>query len=85
MTGSGKGLLTGFGKDTKMANVTTYDAGIAGTGNGFVARLRAALADFRRYRATVDELEALNDRELADLGISRLSIRDVARGSVYGL
>ena len=27
---------------------------------------------------------ALNDRELADIGLSRLNVRDVARASVYG-
>ena len=37
---------------------------------------------FRRwllYRATVRDLESLSDRQLADLGIDRADIRDVAR------
>ena len=51
---------------------------------GLVARLRQAYTDFRSYIATFEELNALTDRELADLGISRLSVRDVARQAVYG-
>ena len=48
------------------------------------ARLRQAFADHRKYLATYDELNALSDRELADLGLSRLNVRDVAREAVYG-
>jgi uncharacterized protein YjiS (DUF1127 family) len=51
---------------------------------GIVARIRSALADFRAYRSIHDELDALTDRNLADLGISRLNVRDVARAAVYG-
>ena len=38
----------------------------------------------RVYSRTVTELNALTDRELADLGISRLSIPQVAREAAYG-
>ena len=41
--------------------------------------IRARLASWRRYRQTFRELEALNDRELADLGLGRRDIRVVAR------
>lgn len=51
---------------------------------GFVARIRRSLADYRAYRATVNELQALDARGLADLGLSRGDIRDTARASVYG-
>ena len=51
---------------------------------GVFARLRQAIADFRAYRALHDELDALSDRELADLGLSRLNVRDIARAAVYG-
>ena len=34
--------------------------------------------------ATTGELNALSHRELADLGLSRLSVEDVARQAVYG-
>lgn len=52
--------------------------------NGLFARVAKAIADYREYVATFDELNGLTDRELADLGISRLSVRDVARDAVYG-
>ena len=59
--------------------------------NGLVDRLLAsfpALAKSmhqrRVYALTVHELSQLSDRELTDLGISRLSIGDVAREAAYG-
>ena len=48
------------------------------------ARLRQSFADYRAYQATYEELNALNDRELADLGLSRADVRDVAREAIYG-
>ncbi|WP_114947981.1 DUF1127 domain-containing protein [Microvirga calopogonii] len=39
----------------------------------------ARLASWRRYRQTFRELDALNDRELADLGMGRRDIRAIAR------
>jgi uncharacterized protein YjiS (DUF1127 family) len=47
------------------------------------ARLRQSLADYLEYLATYEELNALSGRQLADMGISRLSIREVARASVF--
>ena len=35
--------------------------------------------NWRRYRNTLNELRALNDRELADLGIGRGDLRRIAR------
>ncbi len=51
---------------------------------GIVARIRQAIADYRLYLATLNELQQLNDRDLADLGIHRAMIREIARESVYG-
>ncbi len=51
---------------------------------GIFARLRKAFADYRAYLATYDELNALSDHELADIGLSRLNVRDVAREAIYG-
>ena len=51
---------------------------------GIFARLRQSFADYRKYLATYDELNALSDRELADIGLSRLDVRDIAQDSVYG-
>lgn len=43
-----------------------------------------ALYTRRVYARTVAELNALTDRELADLGISRLGIAEIAREAAYG-
>jgi len=71
------------GKDMTMANTITYELGASG--NGFFGRIGKAIADYRLYRATVNELEQLNNRELRDLGLSRFAIKQVAYESVYGL
>jgi uncharacterized protein YjiS (DUF1127 family) len=42
------------------------------------------VANYREYLATYEELNALTDRELADLGLSRLNVREVAREAIYG-
>lgn len=67
-----------------MANATTYNVGAYAGGNGLLARVRKAIADYRTYRQTIDELASLSDRELADLGLSRFSVREIAYQSVYG-
>ncbi len=43
-----------------------------------------AVAQRRVYTRTVAELNSLTDRELADLGISRLGITEIAREAAYG-
>jgi uncharacterized protein YjiS (DUF1127 family) len=43
----------------------------------------ARLASWRRYRQTFRELDGLNDRELAELGLGRRDIRAVARQSAH--
>ncbi|SMY07703.1 DUF1127 domain-containing protein [Flavimaricola marinus] len=49
--------------------------------------LRASLADryakYKVYRSTMTELDTLSDRELADLGIHRSSIRAIAIEAAY--
>ncbi len=51
---------------------------------GLISRIRKAIADYRLYAATLDELRQLSDRDLADLGIARSDIVGIARESVYG-
>ena len=46
--------------------------------------LRARYARYQLYRATVNELSALSDRALADLGLSRSMIKPIAREAAYG-
>jgi uncharacterized protein YjiS (DUF1127 family) len=38
----------------------------------------------KEYRKTRDELASLTDRELADIGVARADIADLARVHVYG-
>lgn len=51
---------------------------------GFLGKITRAWEEFRAYHATVAELKALTDRQLADLGIGRSGIRAIARRAVYG-
>jgi len=44
------------------------------------ARISGWFAEGRHYRATVAELSALTDQQLADVGVLRGEIREVARG-----
>ena len=67
-----------------MATTTTLDTTHARGGHGLLAGIRKSLADYRLYRQTLTELDALSNRELRDLGLSRLAIRQVAYDSVYG-
>jgi len=60
-------------------------------GNSLAQRLRSISAGFaeRRaryalYRKTQFELSQLTDRDLSDLGVSRLSIDDIAFEAAYG-
>ncbi len=43
----------------------------------FIERIRA----YARYRASVRALNELTDRELADIGVTRGSISEIARAS----
>jgi len=63
----------------------------AHTAHGFTARIRAAvegLADSwmkaREFQRTYNELDALSDHELSDIGVRRSDIADIARLHVYG-
>lgn len=50
---------------------------------GFISGISARFAQYRTYQRTLDELQSLSDRELADLGISRLSLRSIAYRAAY--
>lgn len=55
--------------------------------NGFGSILQTVKAGLQRraiFRQTIAELNALSARDLGDLGISRASIRQVAREAAYG-
>jgi uncharacterized protein YjiS (DUF1127 family) len=58
---------------------------------GLLARLAVlkdgiatAVQQRRTYSRTLVELNALSDRELADLGIARMAIPDIAHEAAYG-
>ena len=67
---------------------TTYGTTATSTFRGrLAARISSARADlgrWRLYRRTLEELSALNDRDLADLGLSRSMIRGIAIEAAYG-
>ena len=67
-----------------MAHVISLNDYAAPATSGLFARIARAFADYRVYAETRNELEALSDRELADLGISRLNITTIARDAAYG-
>lgn len=52
--------------------------------NGLMARMIEALAARKVYRTTLTELQALDNRDLADLGITRSMIRSIAHEAAYG-
>ena len=67
-----------------LTNSRRATAGLADRIAAFVADLRQTMRRRALYTRTLRELDALTDRELADLGISRLQIDDVARTAAYG-
>lgn len=60
-----------------MAHIVS--ASIQSRPGGFFAGLRLWFAQVRIYRATRNELTALSDHELSDIGISRSEITRIAR------
>ena len=48
----------------------------------FITNLIRAYGDWRRYRAAVRDLSALDDRGLQDIGLNRGMIRDVVRSGI---
>jgi len=48
----------------------------------FLAKLIRLFRSWRRYERSLYELSRLNDRELADIGLSRAEIPAVARGVI---
>jgi uncharacterized protein YjiS (DUF1127 family) len=70
-----------------MAYVNTTRIARKGLADRLVAlkdSVATALQTRRVYARTVAELNCLTDRELSDLGISRLGIADIAREAAYG-
>lgn len=66
-----------------MPHSIAYGARSGASDDGLLAKLRRSWADYLLYRATVQELSQLSDRELADLGIHRAAINEIASQSIY--
>ena len=70
-----------------MAYVNSTSVARKGTFDRLIA-LNASVATWVRqrrvYAQTLTELSALSDRELNDLGISRLAISEIAHEAAYG-
>ncbi|MFN3722264.1 MAG: DUF1127 domain-containing protein [Paracoccaceae bacterium] len=64
------------------SRATTY--GIADRAAAIVKNIRVGLERRRVFKQTVRELQALSNRELADLGIHRSMISRVANEAAYG-
>jgi uncharacterized protein YjiS (DUF1127 family) len=45
----------------------------------YISTLLRAFAEWRKYRAAVRELSALDDRILSDIGLTRTAIGEAAR------
>lgn len=69
-----------------MSTLDTFTRSTAGR-QSRVARLVGDLTQrverYKTYRRTLDDLEALSDRELVDLGLSRTMLRAVAYKAAY--
>ena len=64
------------------SRAATY--GIADRAAAIVKTIRVSLERRRVFKQTVRELQALSNRELADLGIHRAMITRVANEAAYG-
>lgn len=64
---------------TRAAQLSAFDRVV-----GLFANFSAALQRRRIFSQTQNELRALSDRELSDLGISRSMITEIARDAAYG-
>jgi len=62
-----------------------YEAGFAARMIETVKSLAARYEQRKIYRSTLNELQNLSARELADIGISRSMVRSIAYEAAYGL
>ena len=46
-----------------------------------ISNIISKIKEYSRYRKALNELSMLNDRELADLGLNRCDIYEVAKSS----
>lgn len=63
--------------------ISTHKAVFSGNALNWIEELRVKFANYRLYRQTVNELNELTMRELADLGLNRSMIKRVAYQAAY--
>ncbi len=66
------------------SDIRTLESNLAHRIAAFTKSALQRVENYRMYRRTVKELAALDNRELADLGLSRSMIKGVALEAVYG-
>jgi len=71
-------FLNGYGATPERGVSASYE--IAASVSRFFASLTDAIADWHDARLTRKSLEALTDRELDDIGLTRADIYAVSRG-----
>jgi uncharacterized protein YjiS (DUF1127 family) len=59
-------------------------AGVERSAGSLLENARQAFADWRAYRVTLGELNALTERQLSDVGMSRATLPGTARRAIYG-
>ncbi len=64
--------------------IRSINAGIFDRISAFAHDVAARRAQYRVYRQTVNELSALSERDLADLGLHRSMIATVSHTAAYG-
>ncbi|WP_255449548.1 DUF1127 domain-containing protein [Shimia ponticola] len=72
-------------------NEMAYNSTLTASRFDVLARVQALFADakdawarYALYRTTLNELQALSNRELADLGLSRANLGSIAYETAYG-
>lgn len=65
-------------------DIHRLEAGISDRLGEIMQRIRVRMEKRRKYRQTLDELRALNSRELNDLGIHESMIERIAYEAAYG-
>mgnify|MGYP000604031394 CR=1 FL=1 len=68
---------------TTTTNATRFETRGKDATRGFIGGISQRFARYRTYRRTLDELEGLSDRELADLALHRSQLRGVAYRAAY--
>lgn len=68
----------------QVLNSRTAPAGVFDRVSGMLQAVRDYNARRKVFRTTLNELHALDGRELADLGINKSMIRSIAYEAAYG-